>query len=341
MDDQQDDKRLLKPLAARGIQTRDMFVIGGSAGALDAMLAIAKALPADFAGHLLVVSHIGAHPSHLPTLLSAAGPLPAKHPENGEPIRPGTIYVAPPDRHMLLRAGHIQLSRGPRQHFTRPAIDPLFRTAAEVYGPRVVGVVLSGTGNDGAAGLERIKEAGGVAVVQAPETALFPEMPRSAAAAIPVDYCPPLPELPSLVRRLSSEAVLPPSAAAVRSSTMNDIERPIALTCPDCGGALREVAGSAVKQYRCHIGHGFGAEEIAAGQVEKLEHAVSLAIRVLNERAELCRGMAENANAGGRSLGVVHWRRLQREAEEQLSVLQRFLAAQPVFGAENTGGEAA
>ena len=145
-------------------------------------------LPPDFGGSVFVVSHVGPHRSHLPEVLSHAGPLPARHAQDGEKILPGIIYIAPPDRHMLVSRDAIRLSRGPRQHFTRPAIDPLFRSLAQAFGPRVVGVVLSGFGSDGARGLSEIRQAGGVAVIQEPAAALYPEMPRNAAASVRIDH---------------------------------------------------------------------------------------------------------------------------------------------------------
>jgi two-component system chemotaxis response regulator CheB len=311
---------------------RDIVVIGGSAGALDAMVAAAGAFDREFAGTVFVVSHIGANRSHLPEILTHAASLPAKHAENGEAVQQGTIYVAPPDRHMLVEAGRIRLSRGPRQHFTRPAVDPLFRSAAQEYGARVVGVVLSGTGSDGAAGLDLIQQVGGVTVIQEPGSALYPEMPQSAAAWLEVDHVVTKEELPALLQRLSSERVTMKArpAAVPTSIHMDERERPIALTCPDCGGAMRETKGKGIKEYRCHIGHRFAAEEVLTGQVEVVDHALGVAVRVLNERIELCRQMAENARAGGRTMGIDHWRRLQKEAEDQLAVLQRFLAQQPM-----------
>lgn len=332
MDNQQNDPAPIQRTKADPRQTlRDVVVVGGSAGALDAMLEIAKGLPAGFPGYVFVVSHIGSNLSHLPELLMRVGPLRAVHPEGGEAIQPGVIYVAPPDRHMLLTRRHIQLSRGPRQHFTRPAIDPLFRTAAEMFGPRVTGVLLSGTGSDGAAGLERIKAAGGLAIVQDPATSLYPEMPLSASNAFAVDYIAPPEDIPGLLRRLLFERV-PPSgepAGNPTSKAMDELEQPVALTCPECGGALRDVEGTTVKQYRCHLGHAFGAEEVAVGQAEKVENAIGVAIRVLNERVELCRQMGKSASDAGRTMGVTYWRRLQHEAEQQLAVLRDFVMQQP------------
>jgi two-component system, chemotaxis family, protein-glutamate methylesterase/glutaminase len=345
VDDQQDLTRAAGlPRAANGPgneqRRRDIIVIGGSAGALDAILNIAGAFPQEFTGSIFVVSHIGANRSHLPELLTSAGSLPAVHPEDGEPIRPGRIYVAPPDRHMLVTPDGIRLWRGSRQHFTRPAVDPLFRSAAQAFGARVIGVVLSGTGSDGAAGLEKIREAGGVTVVQAPGDTLYPEMPRSALAAISVEHIAARAELPALLRRLSSEkgAMKDPPISRQTSTELDELERPVALTCPECGGALREVEGTAVKQYRCHTGHGFGAEEVLDGQIEEVDHALGVALRVLNERIELCRRMTEDARAGGRSLGLAHWDRLKHEAEEQFQVLQQFLAQSPTRAA-NEGAE--
>jgi two-component system chemotaxis response regulator CheB len=345
VDDQQDAVRAARRnpaethSAEQQTSCRDIVVIGGSAGALEAMLMAVSAFGADFAGSVFVVSHIGANRSHLPELLSRAGTLPAKHPENAEEVRPGIVYVAPPDRHMMIEAGRLRLSRGPRQHFTRPAIDPLFRSAAREFGPRVIGVVLSGAGSDGAVGLDAIKQAGGVAVIQEPESTLYPEMPRAAAAAVSLDHVVKREELPKLLQRLSSERVTERAPTREPSTKMDERERPIALTCPDCGGALREDTGNGVKDYRCHIGHRFSPEEVLTGQLEAVDHAVGVALRVLNERIELCRHMADNARAGGRMMGIDHWKRLEKEAENELTVLQRFLNRQSIISAAQTDAD--
>ena len=321
---------------------RDMIAIGGSAGALDAILAAVSRLPPDFAGTVFVVSHIGAYRSHLPELLSRAGPLPARHPEDGETIRPGIVYVAPPDRHMLVYRNAIRLSRGPRQHFTRPAIDPLFRTVAQAFGPRVIGVVLSGTGNDGAAGLREIERKGGATVIQHPATALYPDMPRNAARAVRPDHFAGLDEMAGLLVRLSAEMVEVPAVKAVKDAeaTMEQFEQPVALTCPECGGSMRRIGNGPAAEFRCHTGHNFGVGEVAEGQRSALEEALVTAVRVLNERVGLCRDMRESARSAGRDMGAAHWERLKGEAEEQLAVLVRFLEQQPLPAEAEPNGEA-
>ena len=321
----------LKPVVEAGAEparrpiTRSIIVVGGSAGSLEAFLSLARGLPADFPGSVLVVSHVGANRSHLPGLLAAAGPLPARHAEDGEPIRPGHIYVAPPDRHMLIDDGRIVLSRGPREHFTRPAIDPLFRSAARSHGAAVIGVVLSGGGGDGASGLEEIARAGGLTLVQEPSDALFPEMPRTAAAIIDVDQIVPSRRLAPLLTQLASEPAAAPARKAEASEDMQELEKPSALTCPDCGGALREMNGTSLKMYRCHTGHAFAADELLVQQLDEVERAVFIAVRVLNEHAELCGRMIFDAQRAGRTHGIAYWTRLKNEAETQLESLQRFL----------------
>lgn len=319
---------------------RDIVTIGGSAGSLEPMVNLVRALPRDYPGSLFVVSHIGANHTHLPQLLSDAGPLPATHPRHRERIAPGRIYVAPPDRHLLLSNGEVLLSALPREHFTRPAIDPLFRSAAHSHGPRVVGIVLSGTGSDGARGLLEIRRAGGIAVVQDPAEASFPEMPQSALRAVKADHMVPSGELGSLIATLVEQPV-PPGSARAASITPDEIdfEQPVALTCPECGGAVHEVADSGILTYRCHTGHRFGADELLVHQVNDVERAIMVAVRVLRERAALCRRMIGEATAAGRTHGVAYWGRLKGEADDQLRVLQQFLHRPPAEAPEAAEAE--
>jgi two-component system chemotaxis response regulator CheB len=187
---------------------RDIVVIGGSAGGIEAVTEVVRGLPANFPAAVFVVVHFpGSISSTLPRILSRAGPLPARHARDGEPIESGRIYVGPPDCHLLLTDGHTRLTKGPKENGHRPAIDPLFRTAAHGYGPRVVGVVLSGNLNDGTAGLLTIKRREGIAIVQSLETALYQGMPRSAIDHVAVDHVLSPSEIPLLLSDLAQEPV--------------------------------------------------------------------------------------------------------------------------------------
>jgi two-component system, chemotaxis family, protein-glutamate methylesterase/glutaminase len=313
-----------------GNNCRDVVVIGGSAGALDAMVNLVGRLPEDYRGSLLIVSHVGTNRSQLPGLLAEAGRLPAAYPVHEEKVRPGHIYVAPPDRHLLLADHCILLSSLPREHFTRPAIDPLFRTAARAYGSRIIGVVLSGGGSDGAAGLHEIHRAGGLTVVQDPAEAAFPEMPETALRAVKADYVVPSTGLAELLTRLIAEpAVGNPGVDEPKIATEMELEEPFALTCPDCGGAVHEVPGMGLLTYRCHTGHRFSADELLTHQTSDIERAVMVAIRVLRERTALCRRMIEDAGAAGRAHGVAYWTNLKGEADSELRVLRHFLHSRP------------
>jgi two-component system, chemotaxis family, protein-glutamate methylesterase/glutaminase len=185
------------------LSEHDMIVIGASAGGVKAMMTLVHGLPAHFPASVFVVLHIPPqNPSTLPTLLCRAGPLRAFHPLDHELIEQQLIYVAPPDCHLLVEVGQIRLSKGLKEKWTRPAIDPLFRSAAHAYGPRVIGVILTGALNDGTAGLLAVKRSGGVAIVQDPASALYPDMPRSALSSVTVDYIVPLSGIAPLLVRL-------------------------------------------------------------------------------------------------------------------------------------------
>ena len=182
-------------------QAPPIVVIGASAGGVEAIRALTAALPAGFPAAVFVVLHIGAHKSELPWLLNQTGPLRASHPRDGDPIHAGQIYVAPPDHHLLVERGHVRLTRGPRENWARPAVDPLFRSAAQAYGSGVTGVILTGGLNDGTAGLFEVKQHGGATVVQDPDDAENPSMPRSALQHVAVDHCLPLRDIPRAVQR--------------------------------------------------------------------------------------------------------------------------------------------
>ena len=188
-------------LVDQKVEPRDfaIVVIGASYGGVEAMQKLFADLPSTIPAAIFTVLHIGPHPSEFPDLLSDCSGLPVRHARHGEPIRAGNIYVAPPDHHLLVRRGHVVLSRGPRMNWTRPAVDPLFRSAAKTYGAGVVGIVLTGRLNDGTAGLYEVKRHGGITIVQDPSDALCPAMPASALKHVEVDHCIPLGSMPRIL----------------------------------------------------------------------------------------------------------------------------------------------
>ena len=298
-----------------GPARRDIIVIGASAGGVSALLTLMTTLPRVPAA-VLIVLHIGPHRSVLPALLQNRSSNRAIHAEDGQPIEPGTLYIAPPDHHMLVEEGFIRLTRGPKEHHTRPAVDPLFRTAALAYGPRVIGVVLTGRLDDGTAGLQAIKDCGGVAVVQDPAEAEHRSMPLSALKSVPVDRCVPLTSMAETLLQLVDEPIVaaePPPAVrkrlalevAVTGNTENPMEnldaigKPSHVTCPDCSGVLWEISDTRPPRYRCHTGHAFSLRSLCATQDSASEDALWAAIRALQAREVLQRQLAEQNRLAG------------------------------------------
>jgi two-component system chemotaxis response regulator CheB len=304
-----------------------IIVIGASAGGLAALRTIAAGLPANLPAPVCIVQHIGRHRSELPAILGATGPLPAVHAEDGTPLANGHIYTAPPDRHVLVNGRHLHLTRGPRENFARPAIDPLFRSAAAAFGPGAIGVILTGCLNDGTAGLYEVKQRGGITVVQAPEDAEYADMPRSALQHVAVDHCAALAEMAPLLTRLAMERPRVPFREEVSEMTENrPMKRPAALTCPECGGALERDELGTLVEYRCHIGHTFTAENMAGAQFKYMEKTLESALRLINERIETCRQMAERPNAPDGGANRAAWHAAMREAEERATTLSEFLS---------------
>jgi two-component system chemotaxis response regulator CheB len=313
---------------ARFARMAKIIVIGASQGGVQALKVLVGALPHDFAAPILVVQHVGSAPSMLPAILGYVGGPHAAFAMDGEVLSPARIYIAPPDHHMLVNDRVVELSRGPRENWARPAIDPLFRSAANSRGPGVIGIVLSGRLNDGTAGLYEIKRHGGVVMVQTPTEAEAPGMPQSVLDNVPVDYCVPVADMPELLIRLAAEPVSFPVLSVRGTVQEQDIIRPSAQTCPECGGAMRQELVGGLTRFRCHIGHVMTAEVLAASQLQELENGISAMLRGLNERAALCRDIAANHEANGRQRVAQGWRRAAEEAE------RREKAAQALTGAD-------
>ena len=298
-------------------KTRDIVVIGASAGGVPVLEQIVAGLPLDFPATVFVVLHIQpSSVSRLPAILSEAGSLPARHPTDGSPIRKGHIYVAPPDQHLLIKDGHIQLSPGPKEHRARPAINPLFRSAAHAYGPRVIGVLLSGVLDDGTAGLWEIKQRGGITVVQDPSDARFPDMPRNALEQVPIDHVMPVGGIASLLTDLVGQPMHGEAThvGATEEEVMKAYEW-TDLTCPECRGPIRQ-SGKSLKEYRCRVGHRYSPETYMAAEVETRERTMWAAVLALEEAAEVMKGLAESKSADKR-------RRLQQSADNNLQAAKK------------------
>lgn len=290
-----------------------VVVIGASAGGVNALIEISRNLPPSFPAPVCIVQHVGNNPSVMPDLLRYRGPNHALHVEDGQRLATGTLHVAPPDRHLLLEGDTLRLTHGPKENHVRPAIDPLFRSAAASWGPRVIGVVLTGQMDDGAAGLKAIHDCGGIAIVQDPASAVEPEMPRNALAAVPADHCVPLSEIAPLLQRLVGTRAPPPEKPVpeqvVREVAINRgeatvenlaaIATPSTLTCPDCGGSLWEVRDARPLRYRCHTGHAYSSVSLGRAQQEGAELTLRSGVRALREREILLRRVASIAEATG------------------------------------------
>ncbi|QDV32180.1 chemotaxis protein CheB [Tautonia plasticadhaerens] len=328
--------------------SRDIITIGASAGGVEALSTLVGGLPAGLPAAVFVVLHTSPHAaSRLPTLLSMKGPLPAEHAEHGGPIRPGRIVVAPPDRHLIIRPESVELSRGPKENRTRPAIDPTFRSAARSFGGRVVGVVLSGTLGDGTAGLMAIKARGGTAIVQDPTEALFGDMPRSAIEHVGPHHVLGVGDMPRLLTQLARE---PDPDFPGGSSMADDFEHdpetvrrdleaqardsrrdePTTYSCPECGGTLWQFGEGAVAQFRCHVGHVYSPESFLVDLTDELEAALWRCVRMLTEKATISRQLAADARSRGKADQAARFEEQLDQDEAQIrQIRQSLLEAAP------------
>jgi len=323
------------------VAERNIIVIGCSVGGVEALQQIVGGLPEKFHASLFVVMHVAPQStSFLPDILNRAGHLPASHARDGEAIRSGHIYVAPPDHHLLIEDGRMRIKRGPKENRHRPAVDPLFRSAARWHGRRVIGVVLTGSLDDGTAGLLSIKKRGGVAVVQDPEEALAAEMPRSAMETVAVDHVVPLAKMPGLLAELAVQQVSGNGAGGssrlaketqIAELDMDAIEdenrpgTPSQFACPDCGGVLWEMNGEEILRFRCRVGHAYTAESLSASQNDGVESALWAAMRALEEGASLARQLAKRAGERKQPRLVKRFEQSAKDKMEQAEVLRKLL----------------
>ena len=316
---------------------RDIVVIGASAGGLPALAELLQPLPLQTPAAIFVVVHTAAEGTGLvPQILERSGAMNARYAEDGEPIDVGRVYVAPPDHHLLVKRGSVRVTRGPRENRFRPAVDPLFRTAARAYGPRVIGVVLSGGLDDGTHGLELIKRHGGIAIAQDPEDAIMPSMPLSAIQSVEVDFIlKPAAigtKLPLLIsEEVADAAPLVPEGVDVAEGITDNLKTgripgpPSPYTCPECGGAMWELEDGKLLRYQCHVGHAMTAEALFSEQSDHLYHTLWSALRALEEQGSLRRRMAMHASRVGRLASAREFETQARDAELRASSLRRML----------------
>lgn len=324
------------------VEARDIVVIGGSAGAIEALRTIIALLPSNFPAAVFVVVHVlRSTESRLPGVLSARGCLPVAHARHGEPITRGRVLVAPPDWHLILRPDHVELSHGPTENQTRPAIDPLFRSAAESFGPRVCGIVLSGMLDDGAAGLRRVIGAGGLGLVQDPDDALHPEMPANALAAAPGSLRVPMESLaPTLLTAVGAkvEAVGataisgaapgdedPEDPSDARIAAEDQLGEPTGLTCPQCHGVLWADPRPDEPTLVCRTGHRFSLHTLEEDQRQTVENAMWAAVRGLREEATLAGHIGRDALRAGRQSVALRFMARERTALGHVKVLEDLL----------------
>ncbi|NMF64677.1 chemotaxis protein CheB [Brasilonema octagenarum] len=320
----------------------DLIVVGASAGGVEALSYLVKNLPPDLNAAVMIVLHVPSHgTSVMPRILSRAGKLPASHAKDGEVIELRRIYVAPPNYHLLVKPGYIHLTRGATENGHRPAIDPLFRTAARAYGRRVVAVVLTGVLDDGTAGVRAVKMRNGVAVVQNPEDAMYPGMPRSAIENVDdIDYILPLSDIADILVNLANTPVegeedpvpeeieFESGLVELDMNVLNNEERPgkpSTFGCPDCGGTLWDLSDGKLLRFRCRTGHAYSAETLLAKQSDALEDALWFALRALEEKASLSTRMAKRMRDRNQTLSAQRLEEQVKDSQKRAGVIRDVL----------------
>jgi two-component system chemotaxis response regulator CheB len=323
------------------LPTHDIIVIGGSAGALAGLKGVLRGLPSGFPAAIFVVIHTAAdNAGTLPVVLNKVGSLRACMAIDDAPIQSGTIYVAPPDHHLLVKPGKMQVTRGPRENRFRPAVDPLFRTAAAAYGRRVIGVILSGGQDDGVIGLSHIKRQGGVTIVQDPGEAEVTSMPESAIQQIEIDHVLRVDDIAAVITGLVRKPIAEDVVTANGKSPRDPAERgtdaldthdlpgpPSPFTCPDCGGALWELREGQLVRYQCHVGHAFSGDGLVLAQSDGLEAALWTALRALEESSALRRRMAAHARERKMTLIADAYEAHAQESEMRAKAVRRILVS--------------
>lgn len=328
----------------------DIVVIGASAGGVESMQSLVAQLPLSLPAAVFVVVHLPPEASSLLSeILGRAGPLPAGIPEDLEPIRTGRVHVAPPDHHLLVDRDRIRVVHGPRHARHRPAVDPLFESASRAYGARVLGVVLSGTLDDGAAGLRTIRRRGGLALVQDPDTALFRGMPRSAIELVADAEVVGLSEMGRAIVRLveSTPGPDPPPELELdrrfesycgKKTDVNQSGTPSVFACPECNGVLWQIDDGQAVRYECRIGHSYSPQTLLSEHDESVEKAMEAALRALDENANLNRRIARHMRETHRNISADRAERRAAESASHADLIRSVLNRDPESPSPNDEG---
>lgn len=322
------------------MHNHDILVIGASAGGIEALSRLLAQLPADLPASVFIAQHTTPYdPGYMAQIFQRVGPLNASLAIAGEPIRQGHIFIAPPDHHLLVKQGYVELSRGPRENRARPAIDVLFRSAAIAYTSRVIGVLLTGLLDDGTAGLWAIKQCGGITIAQDPNDAAYPAMPRSAIEHNVADYVSTITEMGALLNQLvrvrTDIEPAVPEDLVLESRFVEHVNSDVAgeqrvgtlasTGCPECGGPLWKIDTDRPLRYRCHMGHGYTARNLLADQDKMIEQALWVALRTMEEQNHLLSTMAANEQRAGRADTAKLFNQRQQEAQEAIDVIRALL----------------
>jgi two-component system chemotaxis response regulator CheB len=330
------------------MKKRNIIVIGASTGGFEAFRKIIAVLPPDFDASIFIVWHMSPNVRGvLPTVLNKVNDIFASHAYDGEEILPNRIYIAPPDHHLLIEEGKVRVTHGPKENRFRPAVDPLFRSAAYSYGDRVIGVILSGALDDGTAGLWTVKHYGGIAVVQDPKDAEVPSMPENALEQVQVDYCVSIDKMGELLTRLANETLTQNVQIMKDEQTKKEIRvaeedgsfnlglfnmgELTPFTCPECHGVLAKFRNGTLPRFRCHTGHAYSVDTLMTAVTENIENSLYSAVRGIEEGIMLLNHIGDHfAEANNPKLASLYFKKAKEAESRANGVRQAVLEHEPL-----------